>query len=127
MAKYKIAFEKDDDEKTNEQELIDEIQKTEFFNWMKKNGYFFENIKEILDGKKVSAGEQSRFNVTLRRAKKEINISLTEATVFLEESFVKFNKILALMDGETRFELKKELSSNYKIKLDKSSLSQILS
>jgi len=124
--KNKIVFEKNDD-KVNEQELINEIQKNEFFNWMSKNGYSFEDIKDILDGKRVSAGEQSRFNMTLRRAKKEINISLTEAIVFLEESFVKFKKILTLLDGETRFELKNELSSNYKIKLDKSSLSQILS
>jgi len=124
--KNKIVFEKNDN-KVNEQELINEIQKNEFFNWMSKNGYSFEDIKDILDGKRVSAGEQSRFNMTLRRAKKEINISLTEAIVFLEESFVKFKKILTLLDGETRFELKNELSSNYKIKLDKSSLSQILS
>jgi len=124
--KNQIVFEKNGNGKTNEQEIIDEIQKNEFFNWMYKNGYTFENIKEILDGKKVSAEEQSRFNMTLRRAKEETNISLTEAIVFIEESFVKFKKILTLLDGETRFELKKELSSNYKIKLDKSSLSQIL-
>lgn len=124
--KHKIAFEKDEDDKTNEQELIDEIQKNEFFNWMENHGYSFEEIKEILDGKKVSAGEQSRFNTTLRKAKKDINVSLTEAIVFLEESFVKFKKIINLLDGETRFELKKELSENFKIKLDKSSLSQIL-
>ena len=93
---------------------------------MENNGYSFEEIKEILDGKKVSAGEQSRFNMTLRLAKKETNVSLTEAIVFLEEYFVKFKKIINLLDGETRFELKKELSENYKIKIDKSSLSQIL-
>jgi len=125
--KHKIIFEKDSEDKTNEQELIDEIQKNEFFNWMADNGYTFEQIKEILDGKRVSAGEQSRFNMTLRQAKKEINVSLTESLIFLEEYFVKFKKILNLLDGETRFELKKELSENYKIKIDKSSLSQILS
>lgn len=125
--KNRISFEKDnEDDKTNEQELIDEIQKSEFFKWMEKNGYAFEDIKEILDGKKVSAVEQSRFNIILRRAKEEINVTITESLVFLEESFVKFKKIITLLDGETRFELKKELSASYKIKLDKSCLSQIL-
>lgn len=126
MSKHQIVFEKDGEEKTNEQELLDDIQKNEFFNWMSKNGYSFEDIKEILDGKRISAGEQSRFNIALRRAKEEINISLTESIVFLEESFVKFKKILSILDGETRFALKKELSENYKIKLDRSCLSQIL-
>jgi len=125
MSKHKIVFEKDE-EKTNEQEFINDIQKTEFFDWLNKNGYSFEDIKEILDGKRISAEEQSHFNITLRRAKKEINISLTEIIVYLEEFFVKFKKILTILDGETKFELKKELSSNYKIKLDKNSLSQIL-
>lgn len=126
MSKNKIVFEKDSEEKTNEQEFIDDIQKNEFFSWMKKNGYSFEDIEEILDGKRISAVDQSLFNLTLRRAKKEINISLTESIVFLEESFVKFKKIITILDGETKFELKKELSQNYKIKLDKNSLSQIL-
>ena len=126
MSKHKIIFKKDSNDKTNEQELIDEIQKSEFFNWMEKNGYTFLYIKEILDSKKISAVEQSQFNLTLRKVKKEINISLTEAIVFLEESFAKFKKILLLLDGETKFELKKELSENFKIKLDKNNLSQIL-
>jgi len=126
MSKHKIIFKKDSNDKINEQELIDEIQKSEFFNWMEKNGYTFLYIKEILDSKKISAVEQSQFNLTLRKVKKEINISLTEAIVFLEESFAKFKKILLLLDGETKFELKKELSENFKIKLDKNNLSQIL-
>jgi hypothetical protein len=125
MSKYRIVFEKNE-EKTNEQEIIDDIQKNEFFDWLNKNGYSIENINDILEGKKISAGEQSRFNITLRKAKKEINISLTESIIFLEEFFTKFKKILIILDGETKFELKKELSINHKIKLDKSSLSQIL-
>jgi len=126
MSKHQINFEKDNNEKTNEQELIDEIQKNEFFKWMNKNNYSFENIKEILDGKRISAGEQNRFNTTLRKAKQELKMNLTEIIIFLEESFTKFKKIITILDGETRFELKKELSENFKVKIDKNNLSQIL-
>lgn len=126
MAKHEINFERDSDETLNEHEIINDIQKNQFFKWMEENGYKFNEIEEILDGKKLSAGEQSRFNLTLRKAKKEIKISLTEAIIFLEEFFVKFKKIITILDGETKFELKKELSENFKIKMDKNSLSQIL-
>lgn len=124
MAKNKISFETD--ENLNEQELINDISKNEFFKWMNNCGYGFNEIKEILDGKKLSAGEQSRFNSILRKAKVEIKVNLTDSIVFLEESFTKFKKIIAILDGETRFELKKELSENFKIKIDENSLSQIL-
>ena len=112
--------------RVNEQELVDEILKKEFFIWMKDNGYGYKEIKEIFDGKRLSAAEQSKFNSTVRRIKKEENISITETIVFLEESFTKFKKILSIFDGETKFELKKELSKKYHIKLDETNLSQIL-
>ena len=93
---------------------------------MIKKGYKYNDIKNIFDDKKLSAGEQSRFNETLRNIKKETTISLTEALVFLEETFVKFKRILSILDNETKFELKKELSQKYKIDLDENTLSQIL-
>ena len=110
----------------NEVELFNEILKKEFFQWMKSNGYGHEEIKDIFDGKRISATEQSRFNIIIRRAKEEANITITDTIIFLEESYVKFKKILAIFDGETRFELKKELSKNFHIPLDKTNLNQIL-
>lgn len=127
MSKYEIKFDKEKaDEKLNEHELINEILKNEFFNWMSLNGYNFNEIKNILDGKKISANEQYKFNEILRKAKKEVKISLTESIIFLEESFVKFKKILAILDNETKYELKKEFYENHRVKQDKSNLSQIL-
>lgn len=125
MSKHRIIFEKDIDEKTNEQELIEEIQKKEFFCWMTKNGYSFNEIQEIFEGK-ISAEEQNRFNLTLKKAKVEMNISLIESIVFFEAAFGKFKKILAVLDSDTKYELKKEFAENYKIKLDKNNLIQIL-
>jgi len=128
MSKNKITIVDKDkvQDRTNENELIQEILRKEFFIWMNDNGYNHEQIKEIFDGRRLSASEQSRFNSVIRKAKKEVNISITESIVFLEEVYVKFKKILSVFDGETRFELKKELSDNFKISLDENNLDQIL-
>jgi hypothetical protein len=126
MSKHEIKFDSEKaDEKLNEQELINEISKNEFFDWMTLNGYNFNKIKNVLDNKKISTTEQYKFNEILRKAKKEVKISLIESIVFLEESFIKFKKIIDVLDNETKFELKKELSEKYHIKMDKSNLSQI--
>ena len=112
--------------RTNEKELVNNILRTEFFDWMKENGYDIDKITEIFDGKKLSASEQSRFNIILRKSKKEMNISLTEIIMFFEESFEKFKKILQVFDGETKFELKKELSEKFHIKIEETNLEEIL-
>jgi len=112
--------------RTNEVELVNDILKKEFFLWMKVNGYEHQELKDIFDGKKISATEQSKFNCTIRRAKSEAKIEISDIILFFEESYVKFKKILSVFDGETTFELKKELSAKYHIPLDKTNLSQIL-
>lgn len=112
--------------KSNENEVISEILRKEFFEWLEINGYNNERIKSIFDGIKISASEQSRFNILLRKAKKEKRISLTEMIMFFEESFEKFKKILSIFDSETKFELKKELSEKFHIKLDETNLEEIL-
>jgi len=112
--------------KSNESEVISEILRNEFYKWMEENGYELEKIKSIFDGTKLSATEQSRFNLLIRRAKKETNISLTEMIMFFEEQFAKFKKILTVFDGESKFELKKELSSKFHIKLEETNLEEIL-
>lgn len=112
--------------KTNESDLIDNITKKEFFNWMNNNGYSFDYLKEIFECKKISAYEQSKFNETIKRAKTEINIGFIDIVLLFEENFNKFNKILLMFDGETKYELKKELSKKYFVKLDENNIKQIL-
>jgi len=112
--------------KSNEVEVISEILRLEFYKWLEVNGYDIEKIKNILDGTKLSATEQSRFNLLIRRAKKETNITLTEMIMFFEEQFAKFKKILSVFDGETNFELKKELAAKFHIKLEETNLDEIL-
>jgi hypothetical protein len=112
--------------KSNENEVISEILRKEFYDWMEINGYNLDKIKNLFDDTKISATEQSQFNILIRKAKQEINISLTEIIMFFEEQFTKFKKILSVFDGETNFELKKELSKKFHIKLDETNLEEIL-
>jgi len=113
-------------QKSNEQEIFNEITKTKFFKWMEEKGYNYIKIKDILDGKKIASQEQSDFNQIIKKNKLENNISITEAILFLEENFVRFSKILLIIDDEVKFELKKELAEKYKIKIDENLLHQIL-
>lgn len=128
MAKHQVnTFDQSKiSEKTNESELVNDILKKEFLNWMEGNGYSFDYLKEIFEGKKMSASEQSKFNETIRKAKTEVNIGLVDIIVLFEENFNKFKKILSILDGETKYELKKELSKKYFIQLDENNLKQIL-
>lgn len=128
MAKHVInMIDKDKVEnKVNESELINEISRQEFHKLMEQNEFGYNELRTLFDAKKICINEQIRFNLTIKKLKKETNISLTEMILFLEETFAKFNKILLVFDGENRFELKKELSVSYHIKLDKNTLSQIL-
>jgi len=113
-------------DKANENELIDNIMKREFFEWLDKKGYDFNFLKNVFDGKKASLIEQNRFNIILRNAKQDLNLDICKMVVYFEEDFTKLRKILAILDGETKFIIKKELSSIYKIAIEENNLKQIL-
>lgn len=112
--------------KTNESELVKGIMESEFFVWMNDNGYDYNSMKELFEARKISATEQSEFNDTLRRAKEEINVNIMDMIICFEENFVKFKKILDIIDSDTKYELKKELSKKHYIKLEETNLNQIL-
>lgn len=113
-------------DKANENELIDNIMKREFFEWLDKKGYDFNFLKNVFDGKKASLIEQNRFNIILRNAKQDLNLDICKMVVYFEEDFTKLRKILAILDGETKFIIKKELSVIYKIAIEENNLKQIL-
>lgn len=113
-------------EKSNEKELMNNILRDEFFKWMEERGYDQNKLKSIFECKKINDLDQINFNDILRRAKKQMNISLTDMIMFFEETFETFKKLLLVFDGETTFELKKELSKKYHIKLDETNLNEIL-
>jgi len=127
MPKYNIIVDKSTfSNRVNESELVDNISKKEFFNILKENGYSKDLLADIFEEKRLSASEQFRFNNIIRKIKSDSNIPITESIIYLEESFVKFKKILSVFDSETKTLLKKELSKKFHIKLDENTLKQIL-
>ena len=128
MSKNQIsALDKDKiDTKINELDFIKNIVHKEFFEWMFKNKYSYDNIKDIFEAKKISAIEQHNFNLIIRRFKEESKVSLTELILLFEDRFTTFAKILTIFDEDTISDLKKELSINYHIKLDETNLKLIL-
>jgi len=113
-------------DKVNESVLVEEISKAEFFSVLEEHGYGHDELKEIFEGKRLSSTEQYRFNNTLRSIKKETHISITDCIIYLEESFIKFKRILSVFDDETKSILKRELSNKFRIKIDENNLGEIL-
>jgi len=127
MSKNKIETNKEEMFDGNEEnDIINHISKQNFFIWLDKNGFNAEQIKMFFVEKRISSIEQNRFNVILRKAKKETGISIIEMVLYFENNINKLKKILSVLDEETKHILKYELSSKFKIKIDKNMLYKIL-
>jgi hypothetical protein len=128
MAKNKIESLSKDEvfNKSKENEIIDNISKEEFLKWMTDNGFSKSFLKTIFDEKKIGSVEQSSFNQLLRRTKKEMNITILDSVLYLEDSLNKFKKIIAYLDNDTKEILKKELAKKYRIKIESNNLYKIL-
>jgi predicted component of type VI protein secretion system len=112
-------------QRTNENELFDDISRQEYFKWMENQGFSYENLMKLFENKRISSIEQNRFNSILKRAKSEINVDIYESILYLEEQFVKMKKILNLLDDELRYLLRTELEEKYKIKTDKTNFDEM--
>ena len=112
-------------QRTNENELFDDISRQEYFKWMENQGFSYENLMKLFENKRISSIEQNRFNSILKRAKYEINVDIYESVLYLEEQFVKMKKILNLLDDELRYLLRTELEEKYKIKTDKTNFDEM--
>ena len=106
-------------QRTNENELFDDISRQEYFKWMENQGFSYENLMKLFENKR------NRFNSILKRAKSEINVDIYESILYLEEQFVKMKKILNLLDDELRYLLRTELEEKYKIKTDKTNFDEM--
>jgi hypothetical protein len=127
MAKNKIETNKEDLFDGNEEtDIINIISKQNFMNWLEINGFSEKQIKQFFQEKRISSIEQNRFNILLRKAKKETGISIVEIVLYLENSVVKLKKIISILDEDTFHILKHELASKFKIKIDKNMLYKIL-
>lgn len=112
-------------QRTNENELFDDISRQEYFKWMENQGFSYENLMKLFENKRISSIEQNRFNSILKRAKSEINVDIYESILYLEEQFVKMKKILNLLDDELRYLLRTEMEEKYKIKTDKTNFDEM--
>lgn len=112
-------------QRTNENELFDDISRQEYFKWMENQGFSCENLMKLFENKRISSIERNRFNLILKRAKSEINVDIYESILYLEEQFVKMKKILNLLDDELRYLLRTELEEKYKIKTDKTNFDEM--
>lgn len=127
MAKNKIEVNRDEFFDGNEEnDIINKILKYDFLLWFKKNGFDEKYLRKIFQEKRLSSSEQNNFNSNLRKAKQELGINIYEIILYLENNIYKLKKILSILDEETMYILKKELSSKYKIKLDLNVLYKIL-
>jgi len=112
--------------RSEEKEIIDDIYRKEFFDWMAANGFDHNTLRRLFESKRISASEQIRFNNALRNVKEDIFVNIYESILYLDESFIKIKKILSFLDDDTKYVLKTELSKKYKIQLDKNELWKIL-
>lgn len=110
----------------NENNIINDISKTIFFEWLNKEGLSETNIKEMFDGKKITSLEQQKLNSLLKKAKTELFITVVESLIYFDENFIDIKKIIPVLDGETRFIVKKELAEKYKLELEITNLSEII-
>jgi hypothetical protein len=114
-------------DKHDETVLLEEISKKRLFEILSTLGYDFDYLIKLFEEKSLSAAEQSKFNIMIRKIQKEYNINIIDIILYFEETFVKFKKILSIFDCETKNILKNELSIKHNIKVDQNNLIQILS
>jgi len=112
--------------KTDEKKILNEISKAEFFREMEKEGFDIETLRDFFDSKKISGLEQQKFNNALQNIKERSRIKISDTILYMEEHFIKIKKILSLLDSNTKFIVKKELSEKWKIDIDCNNLFEIM-
>jgi len=98
----------------SEENIIDNIQKKNFFKILKECGYTYERLKVIFESEIYTNETQNDLNITLRKIKKSHGIHLSDSVVFLED-FTRIKKILYFLDGDSKYIIKTELSERYNI------------
>jgi len=127
MAKNKIETNKEEFfDGTEENSIINSVSRDNFLFWLNENGYDDDYLKRFFQEKRVSSVEQNRFNITLRKCKKERGTSIIDMVLFLESDINRMKKIVSVLDENTRHILKTELAKKHKIKIDKNILYKIL-
>jgi hypothetical protein len=96
-----------------EDDLHEEIDSAKFFYLMdEKFGYNYKLITKFILGGIYTYNEQHEFNIALRKMKKIYDVEIMDSVLYLEKTMA-IKNILSVIDGETEYLLKEELSSKY--------------
>lgn len=112
--------------RVDEKRIMVEISKAEFFEEMKTENFSIDRLRDFFDSKKISGVEQQKFNKALQNIKNKKRINISDGILYMEEYFTRIKKIVSLLDDNTKFIVKQELSEKYKINIDKNNLSEIM-
>lgn len=110
----------------DEKRIMIEISKAEFFEEMKTENFSIDRLRDFFDSKKISGVEQQKFNKALQNIKNKKRINISDGILYMEEYFTRIKKIVSLLDDNTKFIVKQELSEKYKINIDKNNLFEIM-
>ena len=110
----------------SEETMINNIQKTKFFELLEKYNFTYAKLQVIFESEIYTNETQNNLNIILRRIKKTHGINMSDAVVFLEE-FTRIKKILYFLDGESKWIIKNELSEKYNIEIETNELYKMLS
>ena len=127
MSKNKIEVNKDSMfDKSKENEIIEDISKEQFFDWVHMAGLDEKSLSLALEDKIIEAEKQCKFNIIIRKAKEEMDIPIIDCILYLDGYLNKTKKLLAYLDGDTMNMLKEELAEKHHIKIDRNELYKLL-
>jgi len=105
-----------------ENKFLNGINKKTFFDAVEKENI---NLANILLNKNRPIREYHKFNLFLRKLNRH-GLTIYECIMYMEEEYVKFKKILSMLDAENIFRLKDELSKKFKIKILRTKLKRFI-
>jgi len=109
----------------SEENIIDNIQKTKFFELLDKYEFTYEKLQVIFESEMYTNDTQNNLNIILRKIKKLHGMNMSDSVIFLED-FTRIKKILYFLDGESKWIIKNELSEKYNIEIETNELYKML-
>lgn len=106
--------------KNVESNIINDMENSEIENYMKSKG--FDISVYLLKNNLIQSIDILKFNLFLRNIKDDLKINIVDTLVYFENNYISIEKILYLIDNETKCSLRKELTNKYNKKVVKNKL-----
>jgi len=97
-----------------ENDILNKMHKDIFIDFVKECEI---RLEYLFTKTKLCVQDYHNFNLFLRKLKEKYGVNIYETMLFMEDYYVKFKKILSMLDADNAFELKKEMSKKYNIKI----------